>query len=133
MKIGWYLAQADSRDNFVTDPVGYSDFASNLSEHISHIIEQIQSERYRPRYLIDIDIPKSRLSVRPGNVIPIEEAVILHGIVYLFAPLLDKKLNSSVFSYRLRSDWKKNGKKQEINFSRRKNKVSISEKENHQN
>jgi hypothetical protein len=98
MRTGWHLAQGDSRDDFVTDPVGHADFASNLDDRLRHIVEQVQTLRYRPRHLLEIDIPKSGLSVRPGNVLPIEEASLLNAIVYLLAPLLDKRLDKGVFS-----------------------------------
>jgi len=111
MKIGWYLAQADSRDDFVTDPIGHADFAAHLTDRLKHIIEQVQNHRYRSRHLLNIDIPKSGLSVRPGNVLPIEEASLLHAIVYLLAQELDKKLAPSVFSYRLHPEWKKRVRK----------------------
>lgn len=111
LKIGWHLAQGDSRDDFVRDPVGYADYAANLSARLGFVIKQIQSGRYRPRHLIEVDIPKSGLSVRPGNVLPIEEASILHAAVYLLAPKLDKKLSKSVYSYRLHRDWKKKAQK----------------------
>jgi len=116
MRIGWHLAQADSRDDFVTDPVRHADFASNLTDRLNHLIEQIQNNRYRPRHLLDIDIPKSGLSVRPGNVLPIEEASLLHAVVYLLAPLLDRKLDPSVYSYRLAPDWRKKAKRGESLF-----------------
>jgi len=116
MRIGWYLAQGDSRDDFVTDPVGHSDFASNLEDRLAYLIQEVQDQRYRPRNLIHVDIPKSGLSVRPGNVLPIEEAVLLHAIIYLLAPLLDKKLNKAVYSYRLHPDWKKRVKKRSSLF-----------------
>ena len=116
MLVGWHLAQQDSRDDFVTDPVGHADFASNLEDRLKHVVEQVQTLRYRPRHLLEIDIPKSGLSVRPGNVLPIEEASLLHAIVYLLAPHLDKKLDPGVFSYRLHPDWKKKVKKRDSMF-----------------
>lgn len=116
MRVGWHLAQQDSRDDFVTDPVGHADFASNLEERLRHVVEQVQTLRYRPRHLLEIDIPKSGLSVRPGNVLPIEEASLLHAIVYLMAPHLDKKLDNAVFSYRLHPEWKKRIKRRESLF-----------------
>ena len=116
MQIGWHLAQRDSRDDFVADPVGHADFAANLKDRLRHVVEQVETLRYRPRHLLEVDIPKSGLSVRPGNVLPIEEASLLHAIVYLIAPHLDKKLDPSVFSYRLHPDWKKKVKKRETLF-----------------
>ena len=116
MRVGWHLAQADSRDDFVIDPIGHADFAHNLEARLNHVIQQIENHRYRPCCLLEIDIPKSGLSVRPGNVLPIEEATLLHGIVYLLAPILDRKLDKAVYSYRLSSDWKKRVKKRDSLF-----------------
>ena len=116
IRIGWHLAQGDSRDDFVRDPVGHADYASNLSDRLYYLIEQVQSHRYRPRHLIEVDVPKSGLSVRPGNVLPIEEASILHSIIYLLAPKLDKKLFNSVYSYRLHPEWDKKAQKGESLF-----------------
>ena len=113
---GWYLAQGDSRDDFVTDPIGHSDFASNLQDRLAYLIQEVQNQRYRPRNLFEIDIPKSGLSVRPGNVLPIEEAILLHTMVYLLAPLLDNKLDKAVYSYRLHPEWKKRIKKRNSLF-----------------
>jgi hypothetical protein len=61
--------------------------------------------------LIEIDIPKTSLSVRPGNVLPIEESTLLHAIIYLLAPKLDAALSEHVHSYRLHPEWKKRVKK----------------------
>lgn len=116
IRIGWYLAQGDSRDDFVTDPVGHSDFASNLQDRLAYLIQEVQNQRYRPRNLLEIDVPKSGLSVRPGNVLPIEEAILLHTMVYLLAPLLDNKLDKAVYSYRLHPEWKKKIKKRNSLF-----------------
>lgn len=116
MRIGWHLAQRDSRDDFVTDPVGHADFAANLDDRLEHVVEQVQTHRYRPRHLLEIDVPKSGLSVRPGNVLPIEEASLLHAIVYLLAPHLDKRLSPQVFSFRLHPDWKARVKKRDTLF-----------------
>jgi hypothetical protein len=107
MKIGWHLAESDSRDDFLSDPIGYADFASSLTERLQHLVEEIRSQRYRPRHLTEVEVPKSGLSVRPGNVLPIEESTVLHAITYLLAPHLDPKLANEVFSYRLHDDWKR--------------------------
>ncbi len=116
IKTGWQLAHGDSRDDFVRDPVSHADYAFNLSSRLEFLIEQIQSHRYRPSYLIEVDVPKSSLSIRPGNVLPIEEASILHAAIYLLAPKLDKELDSSVYSYRLHPKWEKKARKGESLF-----------------
>jgi retron-type reverse transcriptase len=111
LKAGWHLANLDSRDDFVSDPVGYGDLASGLSNRLSFLIRELQYDRYRPKHLIHVDVPKSGFGVRPGNVLPIEEAALLHAIVYLLGPKLDSRLSDSVYSYRLHKDWKKRIKK----------------------
>lgn len=107
IKIGWYLAISDSHDDFVLDPIGYADFASDLTDRLMHLGSEVANHRYRPRHLLDIDVPKSDLSVRPGNVLPIEESVLLHAIIYLLSPKADQALSEEVFSYRLHKDWRK--------------------------
>lgn len=116
MTIGWHLAQQDSRDDFVRDPVGHADFASDLTDRLRYLIEQVEEHRYRPKHLLEIDIPKSGLAVRPGNVLPIEEAALLHAVVYVLAPKLDTLLSPQVFSYRLHKDWKAKAKRGESLF-----------------
>ena len=106
LKLGWHLAHLDSRDDFVSDSIAYEDFASQLTERLIHLVEEVRNRRYRPRYLLEVDIPKSGLSVRPGNVLPIEESTILHAIIYLLAPTLDRRLSENVFSHRLHQNWK---------------------------
>jgi len=107
LKIGWHLAQLDSRDDFVEDPLRNADFASQLDLRLEYLVEQLRSNRYRPRHLLEIDVPKSALTVRPGNVLPIEEATILHAAVYLIAPKLDSLLSPRVYSYRLHRSWRR--------------------------
>jgi len=93
IEIGWHLAHADSRDDFATDPLGYADYAFLKADRFRFIVEQLVHDRYRVGRLTEIDIPKTGLSVRPGNVLPIEEATILHAIVYLIAPKLIQSLD----------------------------------------
>lgn len=114
--IGWHLAHGDSRDDFATDPLGYADYAFMKENRFRFITEQIRDQHYRFSRLTDIDIPKSGLSVRPGNVLPIEESSILHAIVYLIAPKIDHHLHDSVYSYRLAKDWKRRARKADSLF-----------------
>lgn len=107
LHIGWHLAHADSRDDFLRDVVGYSDFAASLPERITHALRELVPRRFQPGHILEIDVPKSGLSVRPGNVLPMADAMILHAIVFLLGPTLDKKLSDQVFSFRLVSNWKK--------------------------
>jgi len=43
MRVGWHLAQKDSRNDFVIDPLGHADFASNLEGKRRHVVEQALS------------------------------------------------------------------------------------------
>jgi len=103
-------AHLDCRDDFVSDSIGYADFTLNLDERLDYLSEEIEQHRFHSAHLLDIEIPKTGLSVRPGNVLPIRESVILHTIIYLIGPKLDKALLDNVYSYRIRTDWKKRAK-----------------------
>ncbi len=116
LQLGWHLAQADIRDDFFRDAAGYADFAASLRQRIQYLLRDLEAGRFRPRHLIEVDVPKSGLSVRPGNVLPMTEATVLHALMFLIAPKLDKKLSSQVFSCRLGKDWKKKAAKGERIF-----------------
>jgi hypothetical protein len=118
IEIGWHLAHGDSRDDFATDPFSYADYAFLKADRFRFIVEQLKNDRYRVGRLTQIDIPKTGLSVRPGNVLPIEEATILNAIVYLIAPKIDPKLRDEVYSYRLAKDWPRRAAKAESLFKR---------------
>lgn len=107
IQTGWHLAHGDSRDDFATDPLAYADFAFLKEKRFQFIIEQIRNKRHRLARVIEIELPKGDLSVRPGNVLPIEESTILHAAIYLIAPIVDKFLGDGVYSYRVATDWKK--------------------------
>ena len=123
LEIGWHLAHGDSRDDFVDDPINYADYAFMKRERLAFISERLANHRYRSRPLTNIDLPKSGLSVRPGNTIHIEDAIVIHAAAYLLAPKIDHKLGSEVYSYRLSSEPDKRAKraKRLFNFTRSEN------------
>lgn len=96
IEIGWHLAHGDSRDDFATDALGYADFAFLKKERFRFIVEQLRNHRYRISRLIDIDIPKTGLSVRAGNVLPIEESTVLHSVMYLMAPRISPTIANTL-------------------------------------
>ena len=55
LQIGWHLAHADSRDDFLRDVVGYADFAASLRERIIYVLRELAARRFRPRHILEID------------------------------------------------------------------------------
>jgi len=108
LKRAWHLARNDSRTDFVLDPYRYNDFAFRLDDNLKGILLKLESGTYRPQPLIEIDVPKSSLSVRPGTVMEIEDRVVLFAILCLIAPIMDKKLPKTVYSYRLKTKFDRN-------------------------
>src|SRR5438105_2952627 len=117
IEIGWHLAHGDSRDDFAIDPLSYADYAFLKADRFRFIVEQLRHDRYRVGRITELEVPKSGLSARPGNVLPIEEATILHAIIYLIAPKIDPKLRDGVYSFRLAKDWQQRARKAEGLFS----------------
>ena len=107
LKKAWHLARIDAKNSFMRDPYDYNDFAFNLNGQLKLICQSLQNGTYHPHPLLRIDVPKGTYSVRPGSLIDIGDATVLHAIVLLIAPKLDKKLPDSVFSYRYRPPSKK--------------------------
>ena len=102
LKRAWHLVRNDARKGFIRDSFRYSDFGFSLDENLLRILDSLKRECYYPKPLLEIDVPKSSLTVRPGSVPEIEDRIVTFAIVYLIAPRLDKKLPEGVYSYRLK-------------------------------
>lgn len=102
LRRAWHLARNDARTSFAQDPVRYSDFGFLLDEYLNALSESIRQHSYHPKQLLKIDVPKSSLSVRPGSIVAIDDAIVLFAIAQLIAPPLDKKLPTGVYSWRVK-------------------------------
>lgn len=98
----WHLVRNDARTDFIHDTYRYSDFGFSLEDNLKSIQDDLIRENYYPKPLLEIDVPKSSLAVRPGSVPEIEDRIVTYAIIYLIAPYLDKKLPEGVYSYRLK-------------------------------
>ena len=102
LRRAWHLARNDSRTDFMFDPYRFSDFAFRLDVHLQGIQRNLKAKMYHPNPLLTIDVPKSSLAVRPGSVLSIEDKIVMFAIAILIAPILDKKLPDTVYSWRLK-------------------------------
>lgn len=103
LKKGWHLVRNDARDDFIQGAFDrYSEFAFDLDDNIEKIQQDIINERYYPKPLLNIDVPKSSLAVRPGSIPEIEDRIVTFSIIYLIAGKLDKRLPEGVYSCRLK-------------------------------
>lgn len=109
LKRAWHLARNDSRTDFIYDSFRYNDYAFRLEDNLKGLLIKIEAGSYYPQPLLEIDVPKSTLAVRPGTVVEIEDRIVLFAILCLIAPILDKKLPTTVYSYRLREKAHKEG------------------------
>lgn len=106
LRRAWHLARHHSRKHFIADPYRYADFAYRLDDRLRQISRSLAHHTYHPTPTLNIDIPKSTLSVRPGTVLEIEDLIVLFAIILLIAGPLDKKLPPSVYSWRLKENSK---------------------------
>src|SRR3989338_7830490 len=92
LKRAWHLAIFDSKTDFIYDSYRYADYAFKLEENLKGLMLSLKDETYRPQSILEIDVPKSTLAVRPGTVIAIENRIVLFAILCLIGPLIDRKL-----------------------------------------
>ncbi len=103
LRRAWHLARHDAKKSFAQDAVGHSDFGFRLDDYLKAISDGLRQQSYYPKPLLQLDIPKSSLSVRPGSVLSIDDAIVLFAITRLIAPPLDKKLPEGVYSWRVKT------------------------------
>jgi hypothetical protein len=108
LKRAWHLARNDSRTAFMHDALRFADFAGRLDDQLTAISQALARGSYQPQPVQTIDVPKSSLSVRPGTVLEIEDAIVLQAIACLIAPKLDAKLPAGVYSWRVKPNAKGN-------------------------
>ena len=106
---GWHLARSDVRQDFSEDLLSTDIYALDLAHHVQETINRLRTNTYQSRPLFKIEVPKGPLAFRPGAVIPIQDRVVLSSIVLLMAADVDKKLPSSVYSWRLKDPVPKKG------------------------
>lgn len=102
LKRAWHLVRNDARNDFIYDTYRYSDFGFCLEDNLKSIQEDLSKENYYPKPLLEIDVPKSSLAVRPGSLPEIEDRIVTYAIICLIVPYLDKELPEGVYSYRLK-------------------------------
>ena len=103
LKRAWHLTRDDAKTDFIFDCYRYNDFAFRLEDNLKTILQSLEARTYHPKPLLKIDVPKSSLAVRPGSVPEIEDRIVTVAIIYLIAPILDKKLSDTIYSYRLKA------------------------------
>jgi len=91
----------------LNDPYRYEDFAFWLEDNLKITLDALERGDYHPKPLLKVDVPKSSLAVRPGSVLDIEDRIVLFAITCLIAPVLDKKLPDTAYSFRLKEKFDK--------------------------
>jgi len=104
LRRAWHLVRNDARTDFIQDTYRYSDFGFTLEEDLKNIQDKLIEENYYPQPLLEVDVPKSSLAVRPGSVPEIEDRIVTYAIISLVAPYIDKELPEGVYSFRLKPE-----------------------------
>ena len=99
---GWHLARAEIRQDFLNDPYYADKFTTHFEANLQEIAHRLISGTYAPQPITEIDVPKSSLAIRPGSVPQIEDRIVMQTVVLLLAPIADKSLPASVYSYRVK-------------------------------
>ena len=109
LSLAWRRMLNDARDDLVPDPLSYQDFALRKANILASVRERLESS-YSPSSLLHMDVPKSRLALRPGAIPLIEDRIVYTAIVGSFAERIDSALEGEevVPSYRVLTGRKKN-------------------------
>lgn len=101
LRKAWHYAKLDSRDNFVFDVIDHSDIKHDIEFVLKSLEFQLRQKQYYPSPAIQIAVPKSEYSVRPGITTSLIDMIVCYALMQQIAPVLDKKLPNSAYAYRL--------------------------------
>ena len=102
---GYHLARKDAKNNFICNDLEINSFAQDLDNRIHELLYRLRNNIFIPKPIITVEVPKTSLAIRFGSVISFEDSVILHAILYLIAPIIDRQISSSVYSYRVKEKY----------------------------
>lgn len=99
------LALNHSKDGakrfFLPDFFRHQDYVHSSAKLIKELSNRLLRKEYQPKPVLEIDIPKSGLAVRPGVILDFEDFLVLYAITLPYIEKIDRQLPDAVYSWRL--------------------------------
>src|SRR5215213_3168992 len=99
---GWHLARKGLSSAYIDDHLHSEAYAYCLGDNLRELRRQLSTDTFVPGPLKSIDVPKAPLGIRPGTFLKLSDYTVLYAAVRLIAPVLDKLLPDSVYSFRMK-------------------------------
>lgn len=109
LKRGWHIARSELSRDFAEIPFAADVIARDLDKYLQELSSTLKAGTYRPRSLIEVDVPKGPFGIRPGSVLPLRDRIVASAIVLQIAPSLDRLLKPNVYSWRVKRPLPKRG------------------------
>jgi len=109
LKLALNFAKDASKKFFIPDFFRHQDFVHNSVKLLNEISLRLQNKEYRCHQILQVDIPKSGLTTRPGSIVEFTDFVILFSIICSMVEKVDAKLPENVYSFRLNEKYKEPG------------------------
>lgn len=93
---------------FMPDFFRHQDYVHDSKRKLKELSLKLKRREYRPNTILEIDIPKSGLAVRPGTVLDFEDFVVLYAILVPYLEKIEKTLPENVYSMRLVEEKRRN-------------------------
>jgi len=106
LKLALNFAKDASKKFFIPDFFRHQDFVHNSGKLLGEISLRLKNKEYRCHQILQVDIPKSGLTTRPGSVMEFADFVVLFSIIYGMVEKVDNKLPENVYSFRLNPKYK---------------------------
>ena len=100
LDVAWSNIGTSGVDLDLPDIIQYADIASQWESLRHRILSQIESGQCYPTSVEIVDLPKDRLAVRPLARFDIAHRLYYESLIVALAPMIQKALASSVYSYR---------------------------------
>ena len=107
LKLSLNFAKDASKKFFITDFFRHHDFVHNSGKLLDEISIRLKLKEYRCHQILQVDIPKSGLTTRPGSIIEFADFVVLFSIICSMVDKLDGKLPDNVYSFRKNPKYKR--------------------------
>lgn len=82
------------------DNVSWHDYAGNLEENLSSLVERLKSKKYRPVPAKRVYIPKGEGKTRPLGISAIENKIVERGITWILESIYEQDFLDNSFGFR---------------------------------
>ena len=81
LKLAFNYAKDGAKRFFIADFFRHQDYTHSSKRLLKDLGNRLLKKQYRPKVPLEVEVPKSGLSARPGTIVDFEDFIVLYAII----------------------------------------------------